>query len=149
MSIEDKRFLKLMDEEVKFFDGHYELPLPLKNPDVNVPNNRIQAVKRARGLKSKLQKDERMYTDYCTFMNKLFEMSYARKVTNETNVGKTWYLPYHGVYHPKKPNKIRIVFDCSATYGGVSLNSMLLQGPNLTNHIVGVLSSFEKNRSLW
>ena len=48
MSIEDKRFLKLMDEKVKFFDGHCVLPLPLKNPDVNDLNNRIQAVKRAK-----------------------------------------------------------------------------------------------------
>lgn len=48
MSIEDKRFLKLMDEKVKFFDGHCVLPLPLKNPTVNDLNNRIQAVKRAK-----------------------------------------------------------------------------------------------------
>ena len=60
MSIEDKRFLKLIDDQVKFFDGHYELPLPLKNPDVNVPNNRIQAVKRARSLKREHEKDEKM-----------------------------------------------------------------------------------------
>lgn len=73
-------------------------------------------------------------------MNKLFDKSYAKKVTSESIDGKTWYLPHHGVYHPKKPEKIRVVFDCSATYGGVSLNSMLLQGPDLTNQIVGVLS---------
>ena len=22
--------------------------------------------------------------------------------------GKIWYLPHHGVYHPRKPNKIRV-----------------------------------------
>ena len=81
MSIDDKKFLELMDKEVKFIDGHHELPLPMKNPDAQVPNNRIQAVKRARSLKRKLQKDKKMYDDYCTFMNKLFEKSYAKKVT--------------------------------------------------------------------
>ena len=121
------------------------MPLPLKNPDVKVPNNRIQAVKRARSLKRKLQKDEKMYSDYCTFMNKLFEKSYARKIDG-TNDGKTWYLPHHGVYHPRKPDKMRVVFDCSATYGGMSLNSMLLQGPDLTNQIVGVLSRFREEQ---
>lgn len=39
MSIDDKQFLELMDNEVKFIDRHYELPLPMKNPDVQVPNN--------------------------------------------------------------------------------------------------------------
>ena len=117
------------------------MPLPLKNPDVKVPNNRIQAFKRARSLKRKLQKDEKMYSDYCTFMNKLFEKSYARKIDG-TNDGKTWYLPHHGVYHPRKPDKMRVVFDCSATYGGMSLNSMLLQGPYFTYQILGVLSRF-------
>ncbi|XP_066929687.1 uncharacterized protein [Clytia hemisphaerica] len=118
----------------------------MKNPDVQVPNNRIQAVKRARSLKHKLQKDKRIYNDYCTFMNKLFDKSYAKKVTSESIEGKTWYLPHHGVYHPKKPEKIRVVFDCSATYGGVSLNSMFLQGPDLTNKIAGVLSRFREEQ---
>jgi len=27
--------------------------------------------------------------------------------------GVKWYIPHHGIYHPKK-NKIRVVFDCSA-----------------------------------
>ena len=146
MSIDDKKFLELMDKEVTFVDGHYQLPLPFRNPDVEIPNNKIQAIKRARSLKRKLQKDKKMYDDYCAFMNKLFDKSYAKKVDGQGVEGKTWYLPHHGVYHPKKPEKIRVVFDCSATYGSVSLNSMLLQGPDLTNRIVGVLSRFREEQ---
>ena len=54
------------------------------------------------------------------------------------------YVPHTGVYHPKKPDKIRVVFDCSAKYGGVSLNDHLLQGPDLTNGLLGVLCRFRK-----
>ena len=57
-----------------------------------------------------------------------------------------WYLPHHGVYHPKKPEKIRVVFDCSAKHDGISLNQKLLQGPNLTNSLVGVLTRFRLER---
>ena len=145
MSINDHRFLKIMEEGIKFNHGHYELPLPLKDPDKWIPNNRIQAIKRAQSLKRKLQKDQKMHEDYCTFMNKLLDKAYAKKVS-QSNDGKTWYLPHHGVYHPKKPEKIRVVFDCSAVYKGVSLNSMLLQGPDLTNQIVGVLTRFREER---
>ena len=53
--------------------------------------------------------------------------------------GKTWYIPHHGVYHPNKPQKIRVVFDCSAKYKGISLNDTLLPGPDITNKLLGVL----------
>ena len=49
-----------------------------------------------------------------------------------------------GVYHPKKRDKLRVVFDCSAKFGGVSFNDQLLQGPDLTNTLVGVLMRFRK-----
>ena len=42
-------------------------------------------------------------------------------------------MPHQGVFHPKKPNKLRIVFDCAANYKGVSLNDAILSGPDLTN----------------
>jgi len=57
--------------------------------------------------------------------------------------GVKWYIPHHGVYHPKK-HKIRVVFDCSARFRGTSLNDHLLSGPDLTNNLVGVLRRFKK-----
>ena len=41
---------------------------------------------------------------------------------------------------PLKPEKIRVVFYCAAQFVQTSLNQQLLQGPGLTNRIVGVLS---------
>ncbi len=77
-------------------------------------------------------------TDYNKFMENMIQKEYAEKVP-ESEIrgpdGKTWFLPHHGVYHPKKPNKIRVVFDCAAKYQGVSLNDVLLQGPNLMNNL--------------
>ena len=52
------------------------------------------------------------------------------------------YVPHHGVYHKKKPGKICVVFDCSALYEGTSLNQNPLQGPDLTNNLLGVLCRF-------
>ena len=37
-----------------------------------------------------------------------------------------------------------MVFDCGATFQGVSLNSELLQGPNLTSSLLGVLTRFRQ-----
>ena len=41
-----------------------------------------------------------------------------------------------------KKLKLRVVFDCGATYGGASLNAELLQGPDLTSSLIGVLTRF-------
>ena len=37
-----------------------------------------------------------------------------------------------------------MVFDCSARFGGTSLNDKLLQGLDLTNRLVGVLTRFRE-----
>ena len=78
-------------------------------------------------------------------MNKVIDKGYAQRVSQDDKPedGKIWYLPHHGVIHPKK-NKIRVVFDCAARYGGTSLNDQLLQGPNLTNSLVGTLTRFRQ-----
>lgn len=55
-----------------------------------------------------------------------------------------WYLPHHPVMHPLKPEKVRVVFDCAAQFAQTSLNQQLLQSPDLTNRIVGVLSCFRQ-----
>ena len=55
-----------------------------------------------------------------------------------------WYIPHHPVFNPKKPEKLRVVFDCAASYQNTSLNKQLLQGPNTVNSLVGVLLRFRK-----
>ena len=52
-------------------------------------------------------------------------------------------LLYFSVYHPRKC-KVRIVFDCAAKWRGVSLNDMLMQGPDLVSSLVGVLLRFRR-----
>ena len=49
---------------------------------------------------------------------------YAVKVPDEKlkrSDGKVWFIPHHGVHHPKK-HKMRVVFDCGASYRGTILN---------------------------
>ncbi len=82
-------------------------------------------------------------------MDNLLDKAYARKVPDYqlSRPGEaTWFLPHHPVFHPKKPGKVRVVFDCAAKYRGVSLNDVLLQGPDMTNTLIGVLTRFRQER---
>ncbi|KFD44846.1 hypothetical protein M514_14277, partial [Trichuris suis] len=71
---------------------------------------------------------------------------HARKLSpeevNAGPLGRTWWLPHHPVINPNKPSKVRIVFDAAATFKGVSLNSALLKGPDLTANMTSVLLRF-------
>ncbi len=48
------------------------------------------------------------------------------------------------VYIIQKKDTIRVVFDCSASFCGMSFNNELMQGPNLTSTLLGVLLRFQK-----
>ena len=119
------------------------MPLPLKSPDIKMPNNRPQAYTRLTRLKSRFKRDHQYFSDYKHFMDHMPE-NCAERIDdkNQEKSGKVNYVPHHGVYHKKKPGKIRVIFDCSALYKGTSLNQKLLQGPDLTNNLLGVLCRF-------
>ena len=54
LSIEDERFVKLMNSEDSQQDGKYFLPLPIRSPNKEVPSNRFQVPQRPSWLKQKL-----------------------------------------------------------------------------------------------
>ena len=80
-------------------------------------------------------------------MKDIIDRGYEERVPSEDlsrNDGRMWYVPHHGVYHPRKKDTIRVVFDCSAEYDGESLNQHLLSGPDMTNGLVDVLCRFRQ-----
>ena len=146
LSLDVTRLMKLMKKECKLVDGYYQLPLHLRNQNVQMPNNRDVALQRMNGLKKRFIKNDKFYNGYSAFMEEIIAKDYARKVSNsgESSENQRWYIPHHGVYHSRKPDKIRVVFDCSAKHGGTSLNDQLIPGPDLTNSLIGVLTRFRQ-----
>lgn len=64
---------------------------------------------------------------------------YAEKVPPEQlqrNDGKVWYIQHHDVYYKQK-GKLQVVFDCTSSYKGKSLNTELLQVLDLDNPLLG------------
>ena len=145
-SVEEKQFLDILEKGIrKREDGHYEMPLPMKSRQSSLPNNKPLVIKRWNQLRARFQKNPKFFDDYQEFMKDVIS-NHAEIVPEEElrTQQRVNYIPHTGVYHPRKPDKIRVVFDCSASYQGVSLNDHLLQGPNLMNSLVGVLCRFRK-----
>ena len=146
-SREDKTMFNLLETSVKMTNGHYQLPLPWQPGITELPNNKEMAFRRLLSLKGRLAKDNELRTKYAQTMQSYLTTNYASEIAENEQVQNesplSWYLPHHPVIHPLK-NKVRVVFDCSAKYKGVSLNDSLMSGPSLTNSLVGVLIRFRK-----
>ena len=124
---------------------HYKMPLPFKERP-QLPDNRQLAENRLNQLKRKLTRDEKYKKDYVTYMNDIIERGDAEETDDNGSAGETWYIPHHGIYHPKKPERLRVVFDCSAKHKGTCLNEHLLNGPDMINNLTGVLLRFRQHQ---
>ena len=117
----------------------------------NLSSNYPQAFIRLEQLKRTFEKNARFRQQYTEVLEGYICKGHARKVEwTDSNV--QFFLPHHGVFHPQKPNKLRVVFDCAAKFHGRSLNDELLFGPALMNNLVGVLFPFSRGKGclcLW
>ena len=71
ISREDK-FIKILQEGAKLRNGYYQVPLPFKDPFVNLPNNRCQARQKFSYLKKKFSKNDQFIFFYVDGLLKSF-----------------------------------------------------------------------------
>ena len=149
LSVNDRKVVSLWDRSINKVDGHYELPIPFVADVPKLPDNRATAEKRLNSLKSRLLRDPELREKYTEEMEKLTDQGFAEKVPDdkiERLDGKVYYLPHFCVRTDKKPDKLRVVFDGSCKQGTEkSLNDHIMQGPDLTNSLVGVLLRLRMN----
>ena len=145
LSIEDRDFLIMMDRDIqRTSEGRWMAPLPFRNQRRTLPNNKQMALKRATALRYSLNKNPTKCNHFTEFMQGILDNGYAEIAPPLLPGEECWYVPIFGVYHPKKPNKLRVVFDSSAKYDDICLNDVLLSGPDSANDLLGVLLRFRK-----
>ncbi|XP_032416936.1 uncharacterized protein LOC116718815 [Xiphophorus hellerii] len=146
-SQEERAFLQIMNKAV-FQDSSnsWVAPLPFRSPRPCLPNNRQQATQRLTSVHHILNKRPKMKEHFLQFMQTILDNGHAELAPPLKEQEECWYLPFFGVYHPRKLDQIRIVFDSSARHDGLSLNDVLLTGPNLNNSLLGVLMRLREER---
>ena len=145
-SLEDEKFQKLMSENVKINEaGHITLPLPFKDKVTTLPDNRQAVFCRQNNTLNRLKKEKDKLQQCLEAMKKNIVAGFVEPVPPdelEVEQGKAWWLPIFPVSHPSK--KLRLVYDSKAQFQGVSLNDVLMKGPDRNNKLLGVLLRFRK-----
>lgn len=141
----DIAFLNMVEEGIwKNIHGHHKMYLPFKTRP-SLPDNKISAMIHLNHLKRKLQQDEKWKDQCVKLMEEVIERGDAELIEDSGSKGKKWYIPHHCFRHAKKPDILRVVFNCSARYKGTSLIDHLLSGPDMLNSLSWVLICFRKH----
>ncbi|MBM6549319.1 reverse transcriptase domain-containing protein [Streptococcus dysgalactiae] len=104
-------------------------------------------MRRLLSLGRRFKQDFNLKERYSAVLARYLEKGYAVRTLTEEVEDPTsfhWYLPHHAVMNPKKPDKVRVVFDCAAMFKGESLNKHLLVGPSIISNLVGILLHFRQ-----
>ncbi|XP_055623324.1 uncharacterized protein LOC129766751 [Toxorhynchites rutilus septentrionalis] len=135
---------------IRTASGRFETGLLWKQDEVEFPDSRPMAEKRLRCLEKRLKKDPFLYDKVQLQIEEFQQKGYAHKATaNELasfNPNRTWYLPIGIVLNPKKPEKVRLIWDAAAKVKGVGLNTMLLKGPDLLAPLLSVLFQYRQRK---
>ena len=147
LSIEDKTFLHIMESNFhRSSDGFWEAPIPFRDDRQPLPDNRPLALRRAKSFDVKVYYNPFKRKQVLDFIDNLLEHQYAEPALELSVTSERWYLPMFSVFHPKQPESIRVVFDASAKYYDISLNSVLLQGLDMMNSLLGIILRFRQER---
>ncbi|XP_062712864.1 uncharacterized protein LOC134289986 [Aedes albopictus] len=148
---EDRRAKDILQRTtVKRADGHYETGLLWRYDIMELPPSYGMAERRLICLEKKLRKYPELQASLEKQIAEYQCKGYAHKATTEeleeNDPLRTWYLPLGVVTNPRKPGKVRIIWDAAAKARGVSLNDMLLKGPDLLTSLPAVLCRFRQRQ---
>ena len=151
LSIEDRYAVKIIkDSTIHLPDSHYQVALPFKPNGEKVLDSHTAesyqgSLGRLKWLKKRFQKDPELFRKYTAKIRKLQGIGFSRTIES-SDKRSGWFLPHFPAFHPQKPDDVRVVKDGAACFGGTSLNDQLLQGPDINNTLVGVLTRFREGK---
>ncbi|XP_053686496.1 uncharacterized protein LOC128736038 [Sabethes cyaneus] len=147
MSREDQRAQSLLESRTRQINKRYESGLLWKFDHVRLPDSKTMALRRWKCLEYRMHKDPRLAEALQMKIQDHVSKGYVRKLTSEelaVSRERVWYLPIFAVVNPNKPGKTRLVWDAAATAHGISLNSMLMKGPDQLTSLLSVLIRFRE-----
>ena len=148
LSADDRAFLDIVEAGIsKTTSGHLQVPLPFRD-DRPLPSNKMAVYQRTKNTLNRLKRDPEKIDQCISSMEQSLSAGHVETIPQHEAApppGEAWWIPIFPVVQPKK-NKVRLVYDASAKYGGTSLNDRLLTGPDQNNALKGVLLRFREEK---
>lgn len=144
LSADDRTFLHVMEKgETVESSGVLTYPLPIKK-EFGLPDNRDVVYRRTVGTLRNLKKSKEKINAVLAILAEDIKTGHVEQLQHEERkLGSDWYLPPFVVTHKRKGTP-RVVYDAAAEFQGTSLNSLLLQGPDLLTGLREVLMRFRE-----
>ncbi|KAL1247062.1 hypothetical protein QQF64_022438 [Cirrhinus molitorella] len=155
MSLADEKELEIIKAGLTFRERdahsdqpHWDAKYPWKVNPVSLPNNRKAVEAMFLRTEKRLMKDPLWKEAYLKQVHEMVERGAAVKLTKD--VMDSWKGAVWWVSHLTAPNPhsvttpVRLVWNSSQEFGGVSMNSILLKGPDVLNPIRAVLLRFRE-----
>ncbi|XP_045029733.1 uncharacterized protein LOC123472386 [Daphnia magna] len=146
LSTENRKAMDLLEKSIRHTGERQEVALMWKEENAVLPNNYSSALQQLQHLSKRFKRDPAYGEKYNKVIQEYLSLGHAIPVdpSDTGTPGRVFYLPHHGVTSVNKPDKVRVVFNCSAQHNGISLNDMLHQGPDLLTSQVAVLLRFRQ-----
>ena len=149
-SASDRRAVEILDQSTVHEKGLYFVGMLWSSDEVKLPNNYFSALVQLKSLEKRLSKDPDLREHYAQTIQEDLSKKYVVKVQTgeetEHQPGRKWYLPHHPVMNPNKPGKVRRVLNGASKFPGVSLNNVLLTGPDLLQKLIHTLIRFRQHQ---
>ena len=138
--------MEILEKSIRHTGERREVALMWKSEGTVLPDNRSAALCHMQQLTTRLVRNAAYAEKYDKVVKEYINLGFTSKVdpSDTGTPGRVWYMPHHGVRTAAKPDKVRVVFNCSARFKNVSLNDSLLKGPDLLTSQVGVLLRFRQ-----
>ena len=85
--------MKILQDGTQLRNGHYQVPLPFRDPCVNLPNNRYQARQRFSYLDKKFSKNNQFKEGYIRFMKDIIAKGMPGNQQQKQLLGKLGTYP--------------------------------------------------------
>lgn len=155
MSLADEKELEIIKAGLTFKERdnhsdqpHWDVKYPWKENSISLPNNRRAVEATFLRTEKRLMRDPLWKEAYMRQVHEMVERGAAVKLTKD--VMDSWKGAVWWVSHLTAPNPhsvttpVRLVWNSSQEFGGISMNSILLKGPDVLNPIRAVLLRFRE-----
>lgn len=157
MTLAEERELEVVKNGLKYVaaDDHSERPhwhakYPWVEDTATLPNNRSAVEATFLRTEKQLAREPEWKAAYAAQVHEMVGRRAAMKLTKDVLrewTGPVWYISHLIAPNPHSvTTPVRLVWNSSQKYKGVSLNDLLLKGPDVLNSVRAVLLKFRKGR---